>query len=384
MTFKILVIFGTRPEAIKLAPVIHRLAERADHLRQILVVTAQHREMLDQVLRLFNIKPDYDLDLMRPGQSPFEITAQVLLGLKPILETERPDIVLVQGDTTTVLAASLAAYYFKIPIGHVEAGLRTYDKFQPFPEEMNRRLTGVLADLHFAPTPTAREHLLHENVPAERIFVTGNTVIDALLSVSNRPYTFNISPLDRLDFERRRVILVTAHRRENWGAPLRSICAAIQRLIDDFSDIEVVFSVHKNPAVRQIVQAELEGLARVHLIEPLDYEPFVHLMKRACLILTDSGGIQEEAPSLGKPVLVLRNVTERPEGIAAGTLRLVGTDTEHIVEQTGRLLTDPNAYAAMAQASNPYGDGHAAERIVTILEGWLQGYIPNLSIGESA
>ncbi len=366
-------IFGTRPEAIKMAPVIQCLAQRPDRLRQVVVVTAQHREMLDQVLRLFAITPDYDLDLMRAGQSPFEITTQAMLSLKPILETERPDIVLVQGDTTTVLAASLAAYYLKIPIGHIEAGLRTYDKFQPFPEEMNRRLTSVLADLHFAPTPAAREHLLRENIPDAHIYVTGNTVIDALLSVAHRPYTFDTAPLNSLNFDRARVLLVTAHRRENWGQPIRNICAAIRQLVQAFNDIVIVFSVHKNPVVRQIVEAELSQVARVHLVEPLDYEPFVHLMQRAYLILTDSGGIQEEAPSLGKPVLVLRNVTERPEGIAAGTLRVVGTDTESIVRETTHLLSDQHAYSAMAQASNPYGDGQTAKRIVDILENWWAG-----------
>ncbi|MBN1936403.1 MAG: UDP-N-acetylglucosamine 2-epimerase (non-hydrolyzing) [Anaerolineae bacterium] len=368
---KVLSVFGTRPEAIKLAPVIRCLAEDTDRLRQVVVVTAQHREMLDQVLRLFAITPDYDLDLMRAGQSPFEITTQAMLGLKPILETEQPDIVLVQGDTTTVVAASLAAYYLRIPIGHVEAGLRTYDKFQPFPEEMNRRLTSVLADLHFAPTPTAREHLTRENIPDDHIYVTGNTVIDALLSVAYHPYIFDTAPLNSLNFDQTRVLLVTAHRRENWGQPIRNICAAIRQLVQAFGDVVVVFSVHKNPAVRQIVEAELNAVARVHLVEPLDYEPFVHLMQRAYLILTDSGGIQEEAPSLGKPVLVLRNVTERPEGVAAGTLCVVGTDIERITVETARLLSDRSAYMAMAQASNPYGDGQAAQRIVDILEHWL-------------
>jgi UDP-N-acetylglucosamine 2-epimerase (non-hydrolysing) len=368
---KVMTVFGTRPEAIKLAPVINRLTERADRLHSIVAVTAQHREMLDQVLHLFAITPDYDLDLMRAGQSPFEITAQALMGLKPILEVEQPDIVLVQGDTTTVLAASLAAYYLKIPIGHIEAGLRTYDKFQPFPEEINRRLTSALADLHFAPTPVARDHLLRENIPDDCIYVTGNTVIDALLSVAHRPYTFRSAPLGGLAFDQSRVLLVTAHRRENWGRPIQNICTAIRCLVADFSDVTVVFSVHKNPIVRQIVNTELGGVDRVHLLEPVDYEPFVHLMKRAHFILTDSGGVQEEAPSLGKPVLVLRDVTERPEGVVAGTLRLVGTDTERIIAEATRLLTDPGAYMTMAQARNPYGDGHAAERVVDLLGRWL-------------
>ncbi len=369
---KVMTVFGTRPEAIKLAPVIHRLRDHGDRFQSVVVVTAQHREMLDQVLRLFDIAPHYDLDLMRPEQSPFDVTAQALAGLKPILEAERPDIVLVQGDTTTVLAAALAAYYLKIPVGHVEAGLRTHDKFQPFPEEMNRRLTSALADLHFAPTDTARDNLLRENVPAGSIYVTGNTVIDALLSVAERPHALAEPGLAGLPTEGR-LVLVTAHRRENWGRPLEDICAAIGRLVAQFPDVVAVFSVHKNPAVRQTVSARLGGEPRVVLIEPVDYEPFVHLMQRSYLILTDSGGIQEEAPSLGKPVLVLRNVTERPEGVAAGTLRVVGTQPESIVAEANRLLSDRSAYDQMARASNPYGDGHAAERILDTLAGWLEG-----------
>jgi len=370
----ILTVIGTRPEAIKLAPVIRCLAEHPDQYRQVIVLTAQHREMLDQVLRLFEIVPDYDMNIMNGEQTPFEISIQVLSGLKSILETEHPDIVLVQGDTTTVPAASLAAFYLKIAVAHVEAGLRTYDKHQPFPEEMNRRLTSVLADLHFAPTQSAREHLLRENIPAERIFVTGNTVIDALLSIADRPYRFSSALFNRVDFAQKRVLLVTAHRRENWGAPIENICRAIRQLAENFSDIAFVFSMHGNPFVRTVVERELQGIDRVHLIEPLDYETFIHLIQRCYLVLTDSGGIQEEAPSLGKPVLVMRNVTERPEGIATGALRLVGTDTQRIVAETIRLLKDPSAYAEMAQAKNPYGDGHAAERIVETLQRWLSGW----------
>lgn len=364
----VMTILGTRPEAVKLAPVIRRLEERSDSIRSSVVVTAQHRQMLDQVLRLFQIVPDYDLDLMRDGQSPFDVTARALTGLRPILEAKRPDVVLVQGDTTTVLAAALAAYYLQIPVGHVEAGLRTYDKFRPFPEEMNRRLTSALADLHFAPTAGARENLLRENVPDANIYVTGNTVIDALFSVAQRPYRFTEPPLSQIDADAARVVMVTAHRRENWGEPMQAICAAVRRLAESVPDVVVIFSVHKNPIVRQTVEAELSGVERVYLVEPLDYEPFVHAMKRSYLILTDSGGIQEEATSLGKPVLVLREVTERPEGVACGTLRIVGADTERIVAEALRLLNDRAAYERMAHASNPYGDGRAAHRIVEILE----------------
>jgi UDP-N-acetylglucosamine 2-epimerase (non-hydrolysing) len=368
---KVMIIFGTRPEAIKLVPVIQQLAKHSDQVESIVVVTAQHREMLDQVLHLFKITPDRDLNLMREGQGPFEITTHTLTKLRPILEVDRPDLVVVQGDTTTVLGAALAAFYLKIPVAHVEAGLRTFDKYQPFPEEANRRLTSALADLHFAPTTTARDNLLRENIPAAAIHVTGNTVIDALLSVAQQDYTFPDAPLRDLDLSSTRLVLVTAHRRENWGQPLQAICAALRQLVTDFPDITVIFSVHKNPAVRKLVNAELRDLDRMHLLEPLDYEPFVHLMKSTYLILTDSGGIQEEAPSLGKPVLVLRNVTERPEGVEAGTLRVVGTDTHTIVTEAARLLSDPAAYEQMTHTRNPYGDGHAAERIVNTILEWL-------------
>ncbi len=364
---RVMIVFGTRPEAIKLAPVIREIQKRSPQMQTVLVVTAQHREMLDQVLRLFCIQPDYDLDIMSPGQTPFEVTNRTLSGLKPLLESERPDVVLVQGDTTTVLAASLAAFYAQVPIGHVEAGLRTYDKYRPFPEEMNRRLVSHLADWHFAPTEQARRNLLQEGIRDSQIVVTGNTVIDALLSVVKSDYAFAHPILSQIDY-RRRVILATAHRRENWGEPIRRVCMAIRDIVSHYADALVVFSVHLNPEVQRTVRAELAGVERVHLVEPLDYEPFVQLMNRSFLILTDSGGIQEEAPSLGKPVLVLREVTERPEAVQAGTVSIVGTDAQRILDETSRLMDDPDAYRQMSRAINPYGDGHAAERIARTLQ----------------
>lgn len=369
---KVVTVFGTRPDAIKLAPVLKELARYPDRLHSITVVTAQHREMLDQVLNLFFITPDYDLDIMRPTQSPFDVTTKTLTDLQPILERENPDIVLVQGDTTTAFAAALAAFYLRIPIGHVEAGLRTYDKYQPFPEEKNRQLVSAMADIHFAPTPEARRNLLKEGIDARNIYVTGNTAIDAVLEVVRRDQAFALRALNQVDLDRQRVILVTAHRRENWGEPIRSICHAVRDIVNSQGDIMVVFSVHPNPAVQRVVRAELDGVERVLLLEPLDYESFVHLMNRAYLILTDSGGIQEEAPSLGKPVLVLRNVTERPEGVEAGTSQVVGTGRQEIVEATLRLLTDSEAYTGMAKVINPYGDGKAGQRIVRTLLAFLE------------
>ncbi len=364
-------IFGTRPEAIKLVPVIKVLRSRPQY-RVSVVVTAQHREMLDQVMRLFRIVPEHDLDIMRPGQTPFEITARTLTALKPILEEERPDLVLVQGDTTTTMASALAAFYLKIPVGHVEAGLRTYDRFQPFPEEMNRRLVSHIANIHFAPTPIARENLIREGIAPDAIVVTTNTVIDALLSVVKADHSFGEHHLlGRIDFERSRVILVTTHRRENWGEPVANICRAIRRIVDGHPDVVVVYSVHLNPEVRTVGSRELEAVDRVHLLDPLDYEPFVQLMSKVHLILTDSGGIQEEAPSLGKPVLVLREVTERPEGVAAGVLRVVGTDPDVIVSAVAELLPDSVICARMARKSNPYGDGNASARIVDALDAYF-------------
>lgn len=368
---KVMAVFGTRPEAIKMAPVVRAL--RHSSFRCNVVVTAQHREMLDQVLDLFEIVPDHDLNIMRHGQSLTDITVRVVSGLEPVLQAEQPDTVLVHGDTTTALAASLAAFYRQIPVGHVEAGLRTADRYDPFPEEMNRRLVDTLADMHFAPTTAAMQNLLAENVPASRAFVTGNTVIDALLSVVRHGYRFRDPRLARLAEMPGRVLLVTTHRRENLGERMVGIYSALRKIISDFRDTRVVFPMHKNPAVRSLVEEELGGLERVHLIEPPEYEEFANLMNKAYLVLTDSGGIQEEAPALGKPVLVLRETTERPEGVAAGTLRKVGTATADIVAAASELLSDSSAYERMARAANPYGDGRASERIVAALEHLLLG-----------
>jgi UDP-N-acetylglucosamine 2-epimerase (non-hydrolysing) len=363
---KIMVVFGTRPEAIKLAPVIAELKKRGI-FKVVVVVTAQHREMLDQVLSLFNIVPDYDLDIMQPEQSLFDITDRALEGLKKVLIQEKPDLLLVQGDTTTTFVAALAAFYLKIPVGHVEAGLRTFDKHRPFPEEINRRLTTVLTDLHFAPTEQAKLNLLAEGVPKETIYVTGNTVIDALLATVRDGYEFNHPILSQIDFSSYKTLLVTAHRRESWGEPLSAICEAIKEIIATQPDVCVVFSVHLNPEVQRTVNTLLDGEDRVFLVDPMDYEPFVQLMGKAHLILTDSGGIQEEAPSLGKPVLVLRELTERPEAVEAGTVKIVGRDTERIVSETIKLIRNSTAYEKMAQAINPYGDGRASQRIADII-----------------
>lgn len=358
---KVLTIFGTRPEAIKMAPVVKAL-ENCPQLECITAVTAQHRQMLDQVLELFAIKPQYDLDIMQSHQTLTDITTRVLQGLQTVLTAVKPDLVLVHGDTTTTFAGSLAAFYQQVPVGHVEAGLRTYNKFSPYPEEMNRKLTGCLTDLHFAPTTTAKENLLRENIRLETIIVTGNTVIDALLHTVNRPLA-KVDPVPGVDFTKRKMILVTAHRRENLGEPMRRIFSAIREVVLQHPDVEAVFPVHLNPLVREAARDTLGDLERVHLIEPLDYQPFAHLISQAYLILTDSGGVQEEAPSLGKPVLVLRDTTERPEALAAGTVKLVGTDRELIIKETCRLLNNRDAYLQMANAVNPYGDGKAAERI---------------------
>ncbi|WP_338824307.1 UDP-N-acetylglucosamine 2-epimerase [Moorella humiferrea] len=360
---KVLTVFGTRPEAIKMAPVVKELNRYPEEFSCQVAVTAQHREMLDQVLRLFRIRPAYDLDIMRPRQSLEEITTRALNGLAGVLEESRPDIVLVHGDTTTTFVAALAAFYRQVPVGHVEAGLRTGDRYAPFPEEMNRRLAGVLADIHFAPTATARDNLLREGVAAERIYVTGNTVIDALKATVRPEYTFTDPRLKELDMTRLRLVLVTAHRRENWGEPMREIFTALAELVRRHNDIAVVFPVHYNPRVRELAGEILGEQERIYLIDPLDYEPFVNLMARSYLVLTDSGGLQEEAPALGKPVLVLREVTERPEAVAAGTVRLVGTSYHAILAAAEELLTDHRAYQRMAHAVNPYGDGQASRRI---------------------
>jgi UDP-N-acetylglucosamine 2-epimerase (non-hydrolysing) len=386
---KILLIFGTRPEAIKLAPVIKELSVHGSSFEVKVCITAQHREMLDQVLTIFDIVPDHDLDIMTTNQDLFEVTTQSLNGLKDVLLEERPDIVLIQGDTTTSFAASLAAYYLQIPVGHIEAGLRTYIKYSPFPEEKNRHLTTSLADFHFAPTQGAKDNLLKENVLEERIWVTGNTVIDALLSIVSGQQsdirqkelneyfktTWNLNlPSDtdsRTNTNDYKLILVTGHRRESFGEGFENICLALKEIAERNPDVAIVYPVHFNPNVQQPVKTILNGRPHIHLIEPLEYEQFVYLMTKSHLILTDSGGIQEEAPSLEKPVLVMRNTTERLEGIQAGTAKLVSTDKEKIVEETQKLLDDPKSYKKMSKTTNPYGDGKAAKRIVDILRNCL-------------
>lgn len=363
---KVMTIFGTRPEAIKMAPLVKAL-EAAPDMESIVTVTAQHRDMLDQVLHVFKITPDYDLNIMSQGQTLYDVTTRALMGLKDVLEQAQPDVVLVHGDTTTTFAGALAAFYQEIPVGHVEAGLRTGNIYSPFPEEMNRKLTGSLATYHFAPTAGSEQNLLKENVDKEHIYVTGNTVIDALQMTVQDGYQFEDDDLNTLDYKGKRIVLVTTHRRENLGEPMRHVYRAIRQLVDDFDDIQVVFPVHKNPKVRQVVQEELGHIDRVSLINPLDYEPFANLMARSYLVLTDSGGIQEEAPSLGKPVLVLRNTTERPEAVVAGTVQLVGTDKDRVYEEAHTLLADEKAYKQMSNAVNPYGDGKATQRILEAL-----------------
>ncbi|MEW5920164.1 MAG: UDP-N-acetylglucosamine 2-epimerase (non-hydrolyzing) [Bacillota bacterium] len=363
---KVMSIVGTRPEAIKMAPLLRLLAQ-AEQVESVLCLTAQHREMLDQVLALFALHPQYDLDIMQPEQSLTHITARALEGLEKVMCREQPHLVLVQGDTTTTFAGALAAFYQRIAVGHVEAGLRTGEKYAPFPEEINRCLNSVIADLHFAPTTLARDNLLREGISPERIFVTGNTVIDALQTTVQPGYIFGNPALRELDFSARRVLLLETHRRENLGEPMRQSCEAIRRLLDDFPDTVLVFPMHKNPAVRRVAAARLEGHPRAVLLEPLDTLDFHNLMARSCLIFTDSGGIQEEAPSLGVPVIVLRAVTERPEAVDAGTAVLAGTDVDKIYETAARLLQDRAAYAQMARTANPYGDGRASERITQII-----------------
>ncbi|HEX2610796.1 MAG TPA: UDP-N-acetylglucosamine 2-epimerase (non-hydrolyzing) [Gemmatimonadales bacterium] len=363
---RVLSVFGTRPEAIKMAPVVHALQQAPNSFESIVCVSAQHRAMLDQVLGVFGLSADYDLDLMTLGQSPAEVTARVLERLPALLRKVRPDVLLVQGDTMTTFAAAFAAYLERIPSGHVEAGLRTGDRYQPFPEEMNRVMTTRLASIHFAPTEQARSALLAEGVPASDVHLTGNTVIDALLQTVRPDYRFRSPKLAALDPDRR-LVLITTHRRESFGAPLQSTCAAIRDLAERFPDLQFVLPVHPNPEVKQTVERLLCDLPGMYLIDPVDYLEFVHLMNRSYLVLTDSGGVQEEAPSLGKPVLVLREVTERPEGVQAGTAVVVGTNRERIVQMASKLLTSRDAYQKMANAVNPYGDGHASARIATAL-----------------
>ena len=360
---KVMSVFGTRPEAIKMAPLVKEL-EKTPEIESIVCVTAQHREMLDQVLEIFDLHPQYDLNIMQSRQTLAGITTRALTGLEEVMGKEKPDIVLVHGDTSTTFAGALAAYYSQVKVGHVEAGLRTYDKYQPFPEEMNRRLTGALTDLHFAPTPLAKEHLLKENIGEDGIFITGNTVIDALAHTIEEDYTFTVDELNSIDFKNKRVIAMTAHRRENLGEPLRNICHAVKRLVEEYPDVEVVYAVHKNPAVVEPVHEILGGNDRIHLTDPLDLKDMHNLMCRSFFVMTDSGGLQEEVPSMGKPVLVLRNVTERPEGVEAGTLKLAGTDEDVIYSMAKELLDNKEEYEKMAQAKNPFGDGQASRRIV--------------------
>ncbi len=358
---KVMTVFGTRPEAIKMAPLVKEL-EKNDKVESIVCVTAQHRQMLDQVLAIFDIKPDYDLDIMKDRQTLISITTNVLQGLDNVLKEAKPDIVLVHGDTSTTFVGALAAFYNQIPVGHVEAGLRTYDKYSPFPEEMNRCLTGRIADLHFSPTISNRNNLIKEAIEDKDIYITGNTVIDALKTTVSKDYKLCAS-MDDVDFSNR-VILVTAHRRENLGEPLENICRALKRIVTEFSDVELVYPVHLNPAVRETVNKYLAGMDRVHLIDPIDVRDMHNAMDRSYMIMTDSGGLQEEAPSLGKPVLVLRNETERPEAVEAGTVKVAGVDEDVIYNMAKKLLTDENEYNSMAHAVNPYGDGEASRRTV--------------------
>ncbi len=355
---KVMTVFGTRPEAIKMAPLVKELKSR-EEIECIVCVTAQHRQMLDQVLNTFEIVPDYDLNIMQQGQTLSDITARALKGLEEVIKEVQPNIVLVHGDTTTTFAGALAAYYSQVDVGHVEAGLRTWDKYSPFPEEMNRQMVGVIADMHFAPTENSKNSLLKENKRPETIYVTGNTAIDALATTVKQDYSneiFNWVGKDRL-------ILITAHRRENLGEPMRGMFKAIKRILDEFDDVKAIYPVHLNPKVREVANDVLGNNEKIKLIDPLEVVDFHNFIAKSYLIMTDSGGIQEEAPSLGKPVLVLRNTTERPEGIAAGTLKLAGTDEETIYNLTKELLTDENEYARMSKASNPYGDGKASKRI---------------------
>lgn len=367
---KVLAVFGTRPEAIKMAPLVKALLAD-EELETKVAVTAQHREMLDQVMDCFSIRADYDLNMMKHGQTLADITSAALRGLMDVIHQEKPDVVLVHGDTTTTFAGALAAFYEQTAVGHVEAGLRTGNKYAPFPEEMNRCLTGVLTDYHFAPTETARKNLLHAGVKKDRILVTGNTVIDALLQTVEKPCDLGAYGLERVDWQKN-VILLTCHRRENWGQPMEEIFSAVAAIADEYQKtVEIVYPVHKNPLVREIAHRHLDGKSNIHFCEPLDYQPFAKLMSKSYLVLTDSGGMQEEAPALGKPVLVLREVTERPEAIAAGTAMLIGNHEERVYQGIKSLLDSKEVYDAMAHAANPYGDGKASQRIVEGLKTFL-------------
>jgi UDP-N-acetylglucosamine 2-epimerase (non-hydrolysing) len=360
---KVVTVFGTRPEAIKMCPLVKELKNR-EKMETVVCVTGQHREMLDSVLEVFGIIPDYDLNIMKKNQTLFEVTTLVLTRFREVLEKEKPDVILVHGDTTTAYAAALAGFYLQIPIGHVEAGLRTYDIFSPYPEEMNRRSIGIMASYHFAPTQVSKENLLREGTDSKKIFLTGNTVIDSMKTTVKECYDH-----EELNWsEGSRMILITAHRRENLGVPMENMFSAIRKIIDEFTDVKAIYPVHLNPSVRKKAEEYLGGCDRIHLIEPMDVLDFHNFLSRCYLVLTDSGGIQEEAPGLGKPVLVMRDTTERPEGVASGTLRLVGTKEKQIYESFRQLLTDKNEYKKMSQASNPYGDGNACSRIADVLE----------------
>ncbi len=361
---RVMSIFGTRPEAIKMAPLVKELEAHPDEIESVVCVTAQHRQMLDQVLEIFDIKPDYDLNIMKDRQTLVEIVTRSLSGLDEVMKDAKPDIVLVHGDTSTTFVGALAAFYNRIAVGHVEAGLRTYNKYFPYPEEINRRMTGTITDMHFAPTQRNYDNLVSERVDKENIYITGNTVIDALKTTVRDNYEFKDENLKNMDWDNRRVIVMTAHRRENLGEPLENICRAVRRIVESFDDVEVVYPVHLNPVVRNTAQEILGGHDRIKLIDPVNADELHNAIKRGCLVLTDSGGLQEEAPSLGKPVLVLRGETERPEAVEAGTVRIAGVDEENIFNMAAELLSNADEYKKMARAVNPYGDGHASERIV--------------------
>ena len=361
---RVMSIFGTRPEAIKMAPLVKELEAHPDEIESVVCVTAQHRQMLDQVLEIFDIKPDYDLNIMKDRQTLVEIVTRSLSGLDEVMKDAKPDIVLVHGDTSTTFVGALAAFYNRIAVGHVEAGLRTYNKYFPYPEEINRRMTGTITDMHFAPTQRNYDNLVSERVDKENIYITGNTVIDALKTTVRDNYEFKDENLKNMDWDSRRVIVMTAHRRENLGEPLENICRAVRRIVESFDDVEVVYPVHLNPVVRNTAQEILGGHDRIKLIDPVNADELHNAIKRGYLVLTDSGGLQEEAPSLGKPVLVLRGETERPEAVEAGTVRIAGVDEENIFNMAAELLSNADEYKKMARAVNPYGDGHASERIV--------------------
>ncbi|NLJ57415.1 MAG: UDP-N-acetylglucosamine 2-epimerase (non-hydrolyzing) [Tissierellia bacterium] len=368
---KVLVVFGTRPEAVKMAPIVKALKKNEKYFDSKICVTAQHRDMLDQVLRIFNIEPDYDLDIFERGQSLTQITSRALTGLEEVIKDFKPDLILVQGDTTTVFSGALAAFYHQVKIGHVEAGLRSGNLYSPYPEEANRMMVGVVTDFHFAPTERSKNNLLREGYSENKIFVTGNTSIDALGWVIDENYKFDNEIINNIDFKNKKVILLTAHRRENIGKPMENIFSALKEIVESYEDVEVIYPMHLNPKVREIANKIFKGMERVHLIEPLDYLPFTNLMNRCYLVVTDSGGIQEEAPSLGKPVLVVRRETERPEGIEAGTAKLAGTDKLNIYKEVDLLVNNQEEYKKMANAVIPYGDGKAAEYIIQAIKDQL-------------